>query len=140
MRSEFFGRQAGDLTQGLVLGPMLPPPTFTQPDVTAPAPNFTGTLAWTTDPGPAPDIANILMVVPSVGVVWSIILPGGSQQVTLPALVVNQLHATYAGQQAFLILRTSRSPKFDYQQWTYDTLSQVNWTSYTGNFLSGVSL
>ena len=137
-RSKFFTRQAGDLTQGLTIGPMLPPPTFTEPhfpsaDAGTPDagdPNiapFTGVISWSTDPGPPPDIAEVLLIVPSVGLVWTIILPGSSQQVTLPPLVVDQLHANYVGQQGFLILQTSRSPKFDYQQWTYDTtLSEVN--------------
>ena len=31
----------------------------------------------------------------------------------------------------FVVIYSSRSPKFAYNQWTYDTLSGVSWSSFT---------
>lgn len=127
--SYYFRRQPGDLTHGVTIGPMLPAPNITQP-VTA----FTGVIAWTMDPGPVPDMHYIQIIRPTLFgnvTVWSMVLPGTENQVVVPQAAVDKLNREEAGNQLFVAILSSRSPKFAYNQWTYDGLSGVSWSSYT---------
>ncbi|MFL5319649.1 MAG: IPT/TIG domain-containing protein [Myxococcaceae bacterium] len=130
--SYFFRRQPGDLRQGLTIGPMLTTPVFTAPTTDL---GFTGTISWTRDPGANPDIyqVHIFRQNPdgSLTDVWQVVLPGTETQVVLPPPAVTQLQTQEAGQFLFAAIWGSRSPKFAYNQWTYDTLSTVSWSSYT---------
>jgi hypothetical protein len=135
--SHFFRRQPGDLTAGMRVGPMLPAPSFATPTQVT---GFTGQVRWTVDPGTTPDIHQVLIVKPSlVGLmtVWSVILPGSDTQVTLPPLVVQKLRTEEAGNTLYVLIYSSRSPKFNYAQWSYDTLSGVSWSSFTSALSDG---
>ena len=44
---------------------------------------------------------------------------------------VQKLRNDYAGKTMQVEILASRSPKFSYNQWTYDTLSGVTWSSFT---------
>jgi hypothetical protein len=129
-QSVFFRRQPGDLSQtGVTIGPMLPTPTFLSP-----AGTFTGMIQWAADPGPAPDIHNVLIVRSTMFgdvTVWSIVLPGSETQLVLPPTAVEKLREEEAGNKLFVQIFSSRSPKFSYNQWTYDALSGVTWSSFT---------
>jgi hypothetical protein len=127
--SVFFRRQPGDLTQGATIGPILPTPT-----IVSPVGMFDGTVQWTVDPVPTPDIHHVLIYKPTLfGAVtlWSMVLPGSETQVTLPPPAVQKLRDEEAGNLLFVQIISSRSPKFAYNQWTYDTLSSEAWSSYT---------
>jgi len=63
--------------------------------------------------------------------VWEMVLPGTETQVVLPAPAVQKLKADEAGNTLFIVIYSSRSPKFAYNQWTYDSLSAVSWSSFT---------
>lgn len=126
--SYYFRRQPGDMTQGVTIGPMLPTPRLT-----APVGTFNGTISWNVDPGPSPDIHNVQILKPTLfGFIslWSMVLPGSERQVVLPAPAVQKLRSEEQGP-LFAVVYSSRSPKFSYQQWTYDTLSGVTWSSFT---------
>ncbi|MDP2273398.1 MAG: IPT/TIG domain-containing protein [Archangium sp.] len=127
--SYYFRRQPGDLTQGVTIGPMLPAPNIVQPSLT-----FTGTISWTTAPGAVPNVHNIQILRPTPFanvVVWSMVLPGTETQVVVPQIAVDKLNREEAGNPLFVVIFSSRAPKFAYNQWTYDTLSGVSWSSYT---------
>ena len=127
--SYYFRRQPGDLTMGVTIGPMLPAPNILQPSS-----SFTGTISWTIDPGPVPNLHNIQILRPTLAgnvTVWSMVLPGTETQVVLPQIAVDKLNREEAGNQLFAVIFSSRAPKFAYNQWTYDTLSGVSWSSYT---------
>ncbi len=127
--SYYFRRQPGDLSMGVTIGPMLPAPNITQPTT-----SFTGTIAWTMDPGPVPNLHNIQILRPTLFgnvTVWSMVLPGTENQVVLPQAAVAKLLREEAGNQLFVVIFSSRAPKFAYNQWTYDGLSGVSWSSYT---------
>jgi hypothetical protein len=129
--SYYYRRQPGDLSQGVTLGPLLPTSGFTRPTALT---GFDGTISWASEPGPTPDIHQLLMLKPTLAgtvTAWSVVLPGAEQQVVLPSAALQQLQALEAGNTLFLVLLSSRSPKFSYAQWTYDTLSEVNWSSFT---------
>jgi len=114
---------------GVTIGPMLPAPNITQPTT-----SFTGTIAWTMDPGPVPNLHNIQILRPTLFgnvTVWSMVLPGTENQVVLPQAAVAKLLREEAGNQLFVVIFSSRAPKFAYNQWTYDGLSGVSWSSYT---------
>jgi hypothetical protein len=59
------------------------------------------------------------------------VLPGTETQVVLPQPAVDKLLREEAGNQLFVVIFSSRAPKFAYNQWTYDTLSGVSWSAYT---------
>jgi hypothetical protein len=127
--SVFFRRQPGDLSLGATVGPMLPTPTIVSPSAT-----FDGTVEWVVDPGPTPDIHQVRILRPTAlgaVTVWSMVLPGSEAQVTLPPPAVQQLREAEAGNVLFVLIVSSRSPKFAYNQWTYDALSAVTWSSFT---------
>jgi hypothetical protein len=103
------------------------------PRLTAPTTQFTGTISWAVDPGPSPDIHQVQILKPTLfGMVtlWSMVLPGSERQVVVPQSAVNKLRAEEQGP-LFVVVYSSRSPKFSYSQWTYDTLSGVTWSSFT---------
>jgi hypothetical protein len=135
--SYYFRRQPGDLSLGVTIGPMLPAPDITQPTTT-----FNGTLAWNLAAGPAADIHQVQIIKPTLAgnlTLWSVVLPGSEKQVVLPAPAVTKLRNEEAGNQLFVVIYSSRSPKFAYNQWTYDTLSGVSWSSFTIAVSSGFS-
>ncbi len=128
--SIYFRRQPGDMSMGIDIGPMLPPPVLTDPV----ASNFDGTISWTTAAGPVPDIIETDVLLPTlVGDVtlWSVVLPGAEQQVVLPPPAVTKLRNEQAGASLTIQILTSKSPKFSYAQWTYDALSGETWSSFT---------
>lgn len=129
--SLFFRRQPGDISKGLTIGPMLPTPTLLAPTATTP---FNGTIQWQTDPGAVPNLHNVLILKPTLfGTVtlWSMVLPGTESQVTLPPAAVQKLRAEEPNTTLFVQIISSRTPKFSYNQWTYETLSGITWSSYT---------
>ena len=101
---------------------------------------FTGTISWTVAPGPVPNLHNvqILRLTPLGPVtVWSMVLPGTENQVVVPQIAVDKLNREEAGSQLLVVIYSSRAPKFAYNQWTYDTLSGVSWSSYTISVSNG---
>jgi hypothetical protein len=128
--SYYFRRQPGDMSQGVTIGPLLPAPNLTAPV----GGRFTGVISWTMAPGPVPDLHNIQILKPTLlGNVslWNMVLPGTETQVVLPQPAVDKLVSEEAGNPLFVVIFSSRSPKFAYNQWTYDSLSGVNWSSFT---------
>lgn len=128
--SYYFRRQPGDLSLGVTVGPMLPGPTFIKPT----SASFDGTLSWSTQPGPTANIHQVQILRPTLAgnvTVWSVVLPGAETQVVLPPAAVQKLRDEEAGNQLFVVVYSSKSPKFAYNQWTYDTLSAVTWSSFT---------
>ncbi len=127
--SYYFRRQPGDMSLGVTIGPLLP-----AADITAPLTGFSGTVSWNIDPGPTPNLYNVQILKPTLfGTIslWNMVLPGTETQVVLPPPAVTKLRNEEAGNQLFVVIYGSRSPKFSYNQWTYDTLSGVNWSSFT---------
>jgi hypothetical protein len=125
----FFRRQPGPMAAGVTVGPMLPPPFLD-----APLGSFNGTISWTTQPGAVADLHNVQVLkrtqTGDVNV-WDLVLPGAENRVVLPPLVVQKLRTEHAGSQLFVVVYSSRSPKFAYNQWTYDSLSGVAWSSFS---------
>ncbi len=135
--SYYFRRQPGALNAGVTIGPMLPAPNIVQPLV-----NFTGTISWNIDPGPVPDLHNIqILRLTAFGnvAVWNMVLPGTETQVVVPQAAVDKLNREEVGNQLVVVIFSSRAPKFAYNQWTYDTLSGVSWSSYTIAVSNGFS-
>ncbi len=125
----YFRRQPGPLAPGVTIGPLLPPPLRVQP-----AGSFTGTVSWTTQPGAVANLHNVQILKPTPNgnvKVWDVVLPGSETQVVLPPVAVQKLATENAGRQLFVVIYSSRSPKFAYNQWTYDSLSGVNWSSFS---------
>ena len=127
--SYYFRRQPGDMSLGVSVGPMLPAPEITDPLLT-----FDGTFAWNIAPTPVADIHDVQLLKPTLLgnlLLWEVVLPGSENQVVLPQPAVQKLRDEESGNQMFVAIFSSRSPKFAYNQWTYDTLSGVSWSSFT---------
>ncbi|MBL8923301.1 MAG: IPT/TIG domain-containing protein [Myxococcaceae bacterium] len=125
----FFRRQPGPMAMGVTIGPMLPPPLIAEPST-----SFTGVVSWTTQPGAVADLHNVQILKPTpFGNVnlWNVVLPGAETRVVLPPLAVQKLRTENPGAQLFAVIYSSRSPKFAYNQWTYDSLSGVAWSSFS---------
>jgi hypothetical protein len=129
-QSLLYHRQPGALSQGVTLGPMLPLPTFTAPTQGG---RFDGQVAWHGEGSATPDVQQLVLTELGAtgGPRWTVIMPGGVTQVAMPAPALEVLRATLS-QDAVLRaeLATSRVPRFQYDHWTYDTLSPVSWTAY----------
>ncbi|WP_241759652.1 IPT/TIG domain-containing protein [Pyxidicoccus parkwayensis] len=130
-QSLLYHRQPGDPTQGMTLGPLLPLPIFTEPPS---GQRFVGDVAWSTNiSAPVPDVQRLTLtaVGEGTGIRWTAILPGGATHVTLPQPALEVLRAGLpANTRLRADLSTARVPRFDYAQWTYDTLSPATWTAY----------
>lgn len=129
-QSLLYHRQSGALPQGVTLGPVLPLPTFTTP---AQGGRFEGQLAWRAEGSATPDVQQLVLTELGTtgGPRWTVIMPGGVAQVTMPAPALEVLRATLPqGAVLRAELTTSRVPRFQYDHWTYDTLSPVPWTAY----------
>ncbi|HVG61709.1 MAG TPA: IPT/TIG domain-containing protein [Hyalangium sp.] len=129
-QSLLYHRQPGVLAEGVMLGPMLPLATFITP---APGARFEGTLGWRTEGGATPEVQQIVLseLGPTGGPRWTVVMPGGATQVSMPAPALEVLRATLpAGAVLRAELITSRVPRFQYDHWTYDALSPVAWTAY----------
>ncbi len=127
--SFYFRRQPGDMSQGVTIGPMLGAPNILEPGA-----SWTGTVSWTLGSGATPDIHEVQILLPTLfGAVtlWDMVLPGDQTSVTLPPNAVQKLHDEQQGQMLFVVIYSSRSPKFDYSQWTYDSLSGATWSAFT---------
>lgn len=128
-RSYYFRRQPGELTAGVTIGPLLPAPEL----IPLPTP-WTGTISWTMAPGAVPDLHNVVILRPTFTgnvTVWSMVLPGTENRVVVPQAAVDKLNREEAGASLFVAILSSRSPKFAYNQWTYETLAGIDWSSYT---------
>ncbi len=129
-QSLLYHRQPGALAQGVTIGPMLPLATFVTP---APGARFEGTLGWRTEGGATPEVQQLILSVlgPTGGPRWTVVMPGGTTQVSMPAPALEVLRATLpAGAVLRAELISSRVPRFQYDHWTYDALSPVAWTAY----------
>ncbi|NMO19128.1 hypothetical protein HPC49_28460 [Pyxidicoccus fallax] len=126
-----YHRQPGDLGAGLTLGPLLPLPVFTEP---ASGDRFAGAVAWSAGASTAvPDVRQLTLTAlgEAPGIRWTAILPGDETRVTLPAPALEVLRAGLPeGTRLRADLSTARVPRFDFAQWTYDTLSPAAWTAY----------
>ncbi|HYI01037.1 IPT/TIG domain-containing protein [Hyalangium sp.] len=130
-QSLLYHRQNGAVTEGVALGPMLPLATFTTPTAGG---HFEGTVAWRAEGGATPDVQQLLLTElgPTGGPRWTVIMPGGTAQVAMPAPALDALRATLPpGAMLRAELTTCRVPRFQYDHWTYDTLSPLAWTAYS---------
>jgi hypothetical protein len=129
-QSLLYHRQPGALAQGVTIGPMLPLAVFVTP---APGARFEGTMGWRTEGGATPEVQQLILseLGPTGGPRWTVVMPGGTTQVSMPAPALGVLRATLpAGAVLRAELITSRVPRFQYDHWTYDALSPVAWTAY----------
>lgn len=127
--SYFFRRQPGPLSAGVTVGPMLSPPLIDEP-----LGGFSGVVSWNTRPGATADLHNVrILKQTAMGNVnvWEVVLPGAENRVVLPPMVVQKLRTEHPGSTMFAVIYSSRSPKFAYNQWTYDSLSGVAWSSFS---------
>lgn len=130
--SYFFRRQFGELADGVTIGPMLGMLEMTSPSFSDPF--FTGEIRWTMGGGPAADMHQVLLMKQTMtGAVtlWTGIAPGTERVMTIPPPVIADMKTKIGqGEQPFVQLIAIRSPRFDYNHWSYGQLSLDSWTSF----------
>ncbi len=126
-----FTRQPGRLIDGVTIGPMLPPVELLTPSASTP---FDGTIRWRFSTPNRPDIVNLRIFQVATGVsLWNVVAPGDATEVTVPVRALESLLSTEKGNQLRVLMYASRSPKFLYEQWTYETLSGATWSSFASS-------
>ncbi len=130
--SYFFRRQFGEPAGGVTIGPMLGMLELTSPSFTAPF--FTGEIKWNVGSGPQADMHQILLMKQTMAgpvTLWTGIAPGSDRFIAIPPPVVADMKSKVGpGEQPFVQLITVRSPRFDYNHWSYGQLSLDSWTSF----------
>lgn len=131
--SYFYRRQLGDLRNGVELGPMLEFSRVTTPVVNG---SFDGTVAWDLSGGAQAQIQQVVVQQPVLfasRLIWEVVLPGGERTVTLPPELVARLEPK---SRYYLSLTTARSPRFDFNRFSYDHLGLTAWTAFTQNYIA----
>jgi IPT/TIG domain len=126
-----FTRQPGRLVDGATIGPMLPPIELLTPNAST---AFDGTIRWRFSTANRPDIVNLRIVQVATGLsLWNVIAPGDATEVTVPRPALEGLLSLQKGNPLRVVMYASRSPKFQYEQWTYETLSGATWSSFASS-------
>ncbi len=127
-----FRRQAGDLSEGVQMGPFLGFTTLVQPEQDGELSD--GMISWQFD-GPTPELTQVLIQTSELmpKVLWRVVLPGDITQVRLPPELLDTLPQ---GEPLLLLLYTANSPRFTFDRFNYGQLSSGRWTSYTVNYAS----
>jgi len=128
-----FRRQAGDLSRGITMGPLLGLTRMLQP---TPAQRFAGVFDWTAENGPTADIAYLQIDEPTpTGALipqWHIVVPGNERRVSVPPEVLQRLRNKYDPGTALVVTHvTGVEPRFSYDQWNYQNLFVDAFTSFT---------
>jgi len=119
--SVYLRRVFDDISAGVTLGPLLPFPVLAQsgPDV----------ISWTL--GDSPLQPNLMQLRVADGTAtqdtsWSVLLPGTSRQISMPAPVRARLQSgTHQ-----ISITSSVAPGFDFTHWNDEDLSSGSWTAY----------
>lgn len=130
--SQVFKRHFGDLRGGITVGPLLGLPNIT------PRSNlFFGSFRWTLEPSQSlPDVISIeIWEPPPPGErpipQWMMVLPGDETEIVLPPAVYEHLRSKYSGQVLGVTFISGVQPTFDFDQWSYQSISLGNFTSFT---------
>lgn len=129
--SFFYRRQYGDPTAGVDIGPML---AFTRVTTPQPSGTFTGKLGWSFTEGRKPDVTQVFVEQPagfSSMPIWDVVLPGTELGVSLPHSAVT---GATPGSMLYWTLMTARSPRFEYDRFSFQQLSITSWTSFTQDY------
>ncbi len=148
--SFFFRRVNGDFTAGVDVGPLL---SFVNPVHPPFGGQLDGTFSWAfADPSaPLPDLTMVtlywLLVDPTTGSqlsplqqIWQIVVPGSETSVSVPpdelSTLLQSLPPSTPTTETIVawFIQTARSPRFDYNFWSYEELSELTWTSFTSAY------
>ncbi|MFN7135546.1 MAG: hypothetical protein ACK4N5_25975, partial [Myxococcales bacterium] len=130
--SYFFRRQFGEPSKGVTVGPMLGMLEVTEPSFADPT--FRGEVKWEMGSGPQADLNYVLILkLTQSGAVtlWSGVAPGSDRFLAIPPPIVADIRSKVKpNEQTLVQLISVRSPRFDYNHWSYGQLSLDAWTSF----------
>lgn len=136
-----YRRQAGDVTQGVTIGPMLGQPTLLQPTLAIVGNQivrkFNGTIEWTIEPSAEePDVIYIDIYQPETLFSpriseWHMVLPGDERRVTVPDAVRDALRAKLGDTPIRVDIIAGSQPTFDFPEWNYAGIGLASFTSFT---------
>ncbi len=125
-----FRRQAGDLADGVTMGPFLGFTELVDPPQEGELSG--GRLAWSFQ-GSSPELTFLRIQTSELmpRILWQVIVPGEVTEVQLPEELLGVLPQ---GEPLMLLLYTANSPRFNFDRFNYGQLSSSRWTSYTVNY------
>jgi hypothetical protein len=127
-----FRRQLGDLTAGVVIGPMLGFVELIEPKESV---SFQGHLAWQVGSGQSPSLFAIDLTWSAPGQhlsLWSTLVPGDVRSIDAPRQVMDAIAASrQEGASLDLTIFSIRAAHFDYSSFSYSHLSQDSWSAWT---------
>ena len=147
--SLFFRRTSGGFASAVSMGPLLSFLALTHPAFGG---QLDGTFSWSfVDPSaPTPDLTKIDLAwtqIDSSGnqlapltQIWEIVVPGNQTSVQIPPAQLSQIvqslpqSSTSATTLLAWFVYTARSPRFDYDFWSYQELSELTWTAFQTSF------
>ncbi|MHB1844591.1 MAG: IPT/TIG domain-containing protein [Deltaproteobacteria bacterium] len=147
--SLFFRRTSGGFGSAVTLGPLLSFAAPTHPGFGA---QLDGTFSWSfvDSTAPTPDLTKIDLYwtqIDATGTqqapltqLWEIVVPGSQTTVQIPPAQLTQLEQglpqSSSSSTTILawFLYTARSPRFDYDFWSYQELSELTWTSFQSSY------
>jgi hypothetical protein len=125
-----FRRQEGEIGDGVTLGPFLGFTQIHEPELEGEL--VDGRISWSVEE-PQPELIQILIetneLIPNV--LWRVILPGDTTEITLPDELLDMLPQ---GEPLIMLMYTANSPRFFFDRFNYSQLGSGRWTSYTINF------
>jgi hypothetical protein len=132
--SVLFRRQPGELEGGVSIPPMLQVPVLTAPGGGVSL-SAAGRVAWAAPEGPPPDVHRVTLA----GVRgWTLVVPGADSQVVLPPVALSLWRRlSLGGGKAAASVVSARVPRFRYDQWSNESLSQSAWSGAARGELSG---
>jgi hypothetical protein len=144
--SNFFRRVQTDFSGGVPMGPLL---AFAAPLHPAVGGALDGTFSWSfqgsTPPVGPPDITQVVLfwywfqngaLLTSPSALWQIVVSGSQTEVQIPPDQLNTALTAITPSDKTIqlglawVIQTAHAPRFDFNFWSYQDLSSLDWTSF----------
>lgn len=136
-----YRRQAGDVSQGVTVGPLLGQPDVLQPGFVLIGDTIirklNGVFEWRIDAtGDEPDVVYIDIYVPGMNPGertshWHMVVPGSERRVVVPQEVVQTLRDRLGSSPVRVDIIGGKHPTFDFPEWNYPSIGLANFTAFT---------
>jgi hypothetical protein len=126
-----YRKQLGDVSAGVTIGPMLGMMQVVSPSR---GESLQGTLRWTVESGPDPDVIQLSLTLSSgfeSSTIWNAVLSGADREIALPPPVLSAIEEAGPEVELWATLTAAQLARFEYGYWSSNDLSSSNWISWT---------